>query len=105
MDVRVLANPLYDIDAATYAEYDACMTGVEAELRAMHEETNRVMVSRQSRAYDDVENFAQGFTANWLFLVNATESDVPRVNEPSRARREVLAAQRSELRARSEAMR
>ncbi len=145
-EARVLANPLYDTDAAAYAEYDAFMTGVEAELRAMHEETNRlwdargqlqavlgampagdarfdgvreearvlqrqietwdsVMVSRQSRAYDDVENFAQGFTANWLFLVNATESDVPRVNAPSRARREVLAAEWTELRARSEAMR
>jgi len=87
---------------------EARFEGVREEGRTLlrqMEAWDSVMVSRQSRAYDDVENFAQGFTANWLFLVNATESDVPRVNEPSRARRTVLAAQWTELRARSDAMR
>lgn len=41
------------------------------------------MVQRRSRAYDDVENFPNKFTANYLFLVNQTESDLPRVNQPS----------------------
>jgi photosystem II stability/assembly factor-like uncharacterized protein len=44
------------------------------------------MVSRRSRAYDDVENYAQKFTANYLFLVNQTESDLPRVTQASRER-------------------
>ena len=41
------------------------------------------MVQRKSKAYDDVENFPNKFTANYLFLINQTESDIPRVNQPS----------------------
>lgn len=41
------------------------------------------MVQRRSRAYDDVENFPNRFTANYLFMINQTESDLPRVNQPS----------------------
>jgi hypothetical protein len=40
------------------------------------------MVQRKSKAYDDVENFPNKFTANYLFLINQTESDLPRVNQP-----------------------
>src|SRR5690606_6850216 len=50
------------------------------------------MVSRRARAYDDVENFAQKFTANYLFLINATESDIPRVNQGTLDRLEDLGA-------------
>lgn len=62
------------------------------------------MVSRRSRAYDDVENFEQKFTANYMFLINATESDLPRVNQPSRDRRTLLDAEWLRLKARSDAM-
>ncbi len=41
------------------------------------------MVQRKSKAYDDVENFPNKFTANYMFLINQTESDIPRVNQPS----------------------
>lgn len=41
------------------------------------------MVQRKSKAYDDVENFPNKFTANYMFLLNQTESDIPRVNQPS----------------------
>ncbi len=41
------------------------------------------MVQRKSKAYDDVENFPNKFTANYMFLINQTESDIPRVNKPS----------------------
>lgn len=41
------------------------------------------MIQRKSKAYDDVENFPNKFTANYLFLLNQTESDIPRVNQPS----------------------
>ena len=60
------------------------------------------MVSRRSRAYDDVENFEQKFSANWMFLINATESDVPRVNQGSRDRRGVLEQEWTRLKARSD---
>jgi photosystem II stability/assembly factor-like uncharacterized protein len=63
------------------------------------------MVSRKTRAYDDVENFPQKFTANWLFMVNATESDLPRVNQPSRDRLAELEAEWAQLEARADAMR
>lgn len=41
------------------------------------------MVQRKSKAYDDAENFPNKFTANYMFLLNQTESDIPRVNQPS----------------------
>ncbi|MBK8701204.1 MAG: glycosyl hydrolase [Saprospiraceae bacterium] len=41
------------------------------------------MVQRKSKAYDDVENFPNKFTANYFFLINMTESDIARVNQPS----------------------
>lgn len=41
------------------------------------------MVQRKSKAYDDVENFPNKFTSNYMYLINQTESDIPRVNQPS----------------------
>ena len=60
------------------------------------------MVQRKSRAYDDVENFPQKFTANYLFLINHTESDVPRVTQPARDRLAELRSEWSGLRSRAE---
>jgi hypothetical protein len=42
------------------------------------------MVQRKSTAYDDVENFPNKFTANYLFLINQTESSIPKVTKGSR---------------------
>ncbi|HEU4932533.1 MAG TPA: hypothetical protein VFT48_10655, partial [Pyrinomonadaceae bacterium] len=58
------------------------------------------MVQRKSKAYDDVENFPNKFTANYLFLINQTESDIPRVNQPSVDRLKELNAQWATLKAR-----
>lgn len=41
------------------------------------------MVQRKSKAYDDAENFPNKFTSNYLFLMNQTESEIPKVNQPS----------------------
>lgn len=54
-------------------------TQLVKELKAWDEE----MVQRKSKAYDDVENFPNRFTANYMFLLNQTESDIPRVNQPN----------------------
>ena len=51
------------------------------------------MVQRKSKAYDDVDNFPNKFTANYLYLINQTESDIPRVNKGSRDRKTELDAQ------------
>jgi hypothetical protein len=58
------------------------------------------MVQRKSKAYDDVENFPNKFTANYLFLINQTESEIPRVNQPSMDRMRELNTQWSTLKAR-----
>ena len=58
------------------------------------------MVQRKSKAYDDVENFPNKFTANYIFLINQTESDIPRVNQPSRDRMNELNRQWASLKAR-----
>jgi hypothetical protein len=55
------------------------------------------MVQRLSKAYDDVENFENGFTAEWIFLINQTESDIPRVNQPNKDRYTELETQRKSL--------
>jgi hypothetical protein len=57
------------------------------------------MVQRKSKAYDDVENFPNKFTANYLFLINQTESDIPRVNQPSFDRMKELNEQWASLKA------
>ncbi len=44
------------------------------------------MIQRKSTAYDDVENFPNKFTANYLFMINQTESSIPKVNQGSKER-------------------
>lgn len=83
--------------------FDAARTDGQA-LLARLDAWDTDMVSRLSRAYDDVENFPQKFSANWMFLLNATESDLPRVNQPSRDRRAELGAQWVELEGRANAL-
>jgi photosystem II stability/assembly factor-like uncharacterized protein len=72
----------------------------EALLRKM-KAWDEDMVQRKSKAYDDVENFPNKFTANYLFLINATESDIPRVNQPSLDRLKELNGQWSTLKSRA----
>ena len=57
------------------------------------------MMQRKSKAYDDVENFPNKLTANYLFVINQTESDIPSVNMPSRDRLQELSSKWSTLKA------
>ncbi len=59
------------------------------------------MVQRKSKAYDDVENFPNKFTANYMFLINQTESDIPKVNQPSLDRKKQLDAEWAVLKGRA----
>jgi len=43
-----------------------------------------VMAQRLSKAYDDVENFVNGFTAEYLTAMNHGDSGIPRINEGTR---------------------
>jgi photosystem II stability/assembly factor-like uncharacterized protein len=60
------------------------------------------MVQRKSKAYDDVENFPNKFTANYLFMLNHTESDIPRVTKPTLDRLAELNAQWTPLKNRAQ---
>jgi hypothetical protein len=60
------------------------------------------MVQRKAKAYDDVDNFDNKFTANFMFLINHTESDIPRVNKPSLDRLSELSDEWSGLKKRAE---
>ena len=55
------------------------------------------MVQRLSKAYDDVENYPNKFTAGYLFLINQTESDLPRINQSTRDQQTQLNKEWSEL--------
>jgi hypothetical protein len=57
------------------------------------------MVQRKSKTYDDVENFPNKFTAEYFYLINQTESDIPSVNKPSMDRKRELDAQWAVLKA------
>lgn len=60
------------------------------------------MVQRKSKAYDDVENFPNKFTAEYLFLIDQTRSTLPRVNKSSVDRRRELDQQWAGLKAEAE---
>jgi photosystem II stability/assembly factor-like uncharacterized protein len=67
------------------AEYVSLKTEGEKlikELKSWDEE----MVQRKSTAYDDVENFPNKFTANFLFMMNHGESSIPHINEGTKVR-------------------
>ena len=51
------------------------------------------MVQRKSKAYDDVENFPNKFTAEYLFLMNQTANDLGTLNKSSIERKAELDAQ------------
>jgi len=66
------------------------------------DEWDKEMVQRKSKAYDDVENFENKFTAEYMFLINATESSKPRVNQSSIDRKKILDARWEKLNNRAE---
>ena len=61
------------------------------------------MVQRKAKAYDDVENFVNKFSAEYMYLINATDSQIPRVNQSSYDRKKELDQQWAELREEAEA--
>ena len=58
------------------------------------------MIQRKTKVYDDADNFPAKFTANYLFLINQTESDIPNVNQPSLDRMKELNAEWTTLKSR-----
>lgn len=81
----------------SFAELHKNGKALSAKMKAWDED----MVQRKSKAYDDVENFPNKFTAEYIFLINSTESSLPRVNNASKQRREELNDQWKILKARA----
>ncbi|MBL8191249.1 MAG: glycosyl hydrolase, partial [Acidobacteria bacterium] len=82
-------------------------SGVKKDGEALVKKMNawdEEMVQRKAKAYDDVDNFPNKFTANYLFLINQTESDIPNVNQPSLDRMKELNQQWAALKARASEM-
>jgi len=59
------------------------------------------MVQRKAKAYDDVDNYENKFTANYLFVINHSESDIPKITKPSRDRLDELTQEWNKLNARA----
>ncbi len=68
------------LDKEAHPEAYSAAQSLLADLKAWDEK----MVQRKSQAYDDVENFPNKFSANFMFVLNHAESGLPRVNEPTR---------------------
>jgi hypothetical protein len=62
---------------AQYASLKQNAASLVTNLKAWDED----MIQRRSTSYDDVENFPNKFTANYMFMMNQTESDIPQVNQ------------------------
>ncbi|MFN5189058.1 MAG: VPS10 domain-containing protein [Chitinophagia bacterium] len=60
-----------------YASLKQNAASLITDLKAWDED----MIQRRSTSYDDVENFPNKFTANYMFMMNQTESDIPQVNQ------------------------
>jgi hypothetical protein len=72
-------------------------TQLAAKMKAWDE----TMVQRKTKVYDDSDNFRLGFTANYLFLINQVESDIPMVTQPALDRKKELDSQWAGLKATS----
>lgn len=82
---------------STDAKYDVLRKEIKTILKEITI-WDEDMVQRKSKAYDDVENFPNKFTANYIFAINSTESDIPKVNEPSKERIKELNTEWEDLR-------
>ena len=93
-DLRQKAKKIVSsLSADTHQQLKADGKALIKKMKAWDEE----MIQRKSKAYDDVENFENKFTAEYLFLINQTESAIPRVNQPHLDRYNELEKQWADL--------
>jgi hypothetical protein len=65
---------------------------------------DKAMVQRLSKAYDDVENYVNGFTAEYLTALNHGDSGIPRINQGTRDKIQELNVRWNSLKARAGAI-
>ncbi|HEU5166103.1 MAG TPA: hypothetical protein VFU29_11215, partial [Chitinophagaceae bacterium] len=74
-----LESLLASLAAEKYAVLKTEGAALVKKMKAWDED----MIQRKTKVYDDADNFPAKFTANYLFLINQTESDIPKINKPS----------------------
>ncbi|HEV8507491.1 MAG TPA: hypothetical protein VGQ53_18895 [Chitinophagaceae bacterium] len=79
-----------------YAPLKTEIAALTSKMKAWDED----MIQRKTKVYDDADNFPARFTANYLFLINQTESEIPRVNQASLDRMKELNAEWTTLKSR-----
>ena len=84
-----LVSLLASLSDAKYTALKAEGDSLVKKMKAWDED----MIQRKTKVYDDADNFPAKFTANYLFLINQTESDIPGVNQPSLDRMKELNAE------------
>ena len=96
-DMHNLVNTLFsvqdDLKSVLKKTSDAKVKTAGEKLLADMKAWDNDMVQRKSQAYDDVENFPNKFTAEYLFMINQTNSAIPRVNKSNKERKAELDAQ------------
>jgi len=93
-----LIKSINDTDKPEYKELTNKLNVLIKKMKNWDEE----MIQRKSQAYDDVENFPNKFTAHYMYLINQTESDIPRLTKGSKERREELEIQWAKLKSTGE---
>ncbi|MGH2552145.1 MAG: hypothetical protein ACRDEB_00420, partial [Chitinophagaceae bacterium] len=91
-----LESLLSTLTSEKYATLTAEGSALAKKMKTWDEE----MIQRKTKVYDDADNFPAKFTANYLFLINQTESEIPRVNQPSLDRMKELNAEWAGLKSR-----
>lgn len=107
-DMHNKVNSLYsaklELDKILKDIDDASLKAEGKKLSEQLDAWDKDMIQRKSQAYDDVENFPNKFTAEYLFLINATNSSIPRVNQSSIDRKKELDQEWQALDSRAETL-
>jgi photosystem II stability/assembly factor-like uncharacterized protein len=84
-------------------KYKLVKTAGEALVKKM-KAWDEEMVQRKTKAYDDAENFPNKFTANYLFLINQMQHDLPIVTQSALNRTKEMNVEWAQLKAKADAM-
>jgi photosystem II stability/assembly factor-like uncharacterized protein len=103
-DLLKLQTPLSAVIAGIEGDKHQALKKEAQELVKKMKAWDEEMIQRKSKAYDDVENFPNKFTANYLFAINHAESGIPLVNQPTRDRIAELDVTWKKLKQEGEAM-
>ncbi len=96
-EMTQMTNQLYEIQQKLTQVVGQLNASEQAQLKSEAQELlkelkafDAAMVQRLSKAYDDVENFENGFTAHYITTINQTDSSIPKVTNGARNRMKEL---------------